>query len=323
MIAILSCVARSSNTPEVRRASQLHGLASLIVVALMLPSCSRAMDPAVLQDAQLTVRVRTALVNDPEVGVYPIEVIVRLGVVMLTGRVAAEQHVLRATELVRSVPGVRDVVSELRVDPTAGNREPSAARSDPGSAILDAELFADVDSPRPGLVAIGGSVARSLPRGGELQSALGVGPLLRLGSGQGLGVGIGFSWFGTDLKAPGSPDRSGTLEIRPVMAGLAYTARRGRSAASLSLVGGWAFNGLDTNTRSSGSVLAVDVDNSTAARAGVSVWIDLSRRTAFNTFVGYLVTRPRVTFLEAGRFETRTVPADALLVSAGLAYKLF
>ena len=323
MMAMLSRFPRGSSMPQVRRASQLHRLASLIVVALMVPACSRAMDPAVLEDAQLTVRVRTALVNDPEVGAYAIEVIVRLGVVMLTGRVATEPHVLRATELVRSVPGVREVTSALTVDPTAGTPEPSAARSDPGRAILDAELLADVDSPSPGLLAIGASVSRSLPRGDEFQSALGVGPLLRLGSGQGLGVGIGFSWFRTDLKAPGAPGRSGTLKVRPVMAGLAYTARRGRSSASLSLVGGWAFNGLDIETRSAGPVLAVDVDDSAAARAGVSVWIDLSHRTAFNTFIGYLTTRPRVTFLEDGRFESRSVPANVVLVSAGLAYKFF
>jgi len=307
----------------VRLGRQWRGLASLIVVALALPACSRALEPAVLQDAQLTVRVRTALVNDPEVGVFPIEIVVRLGMVTLTGRVATEQQVLRASELVRSVPGVRDVTSALRVDPTVGKQEPSASRAGPGGAILDGEVLPVAAGPRPGLIAIGGSAARSLPRGSELQSAVGVGPLLRLGSGEGLGVGIGFSWLSTDLEGPSSTGRSGTLKIRPVMAGLAYTVRRGRSAASVSLVGGWAFNSLDIDTRSTGSVVAVGVDNSAAARAGLSVWIDLSRRVALNTFVGYLTTRPSVTFLEAGRFDTRTMPVDVMLVSTGLAYKLF
>ena len=323
MIASVSWLARGLNVPPLWSDRQLHGLASLIVVALLAPACSRALDPAVVQDAQLTVRVRTALVNDPEIGVYPIDVSVRLGVVSLAGRVATEQQLLRVIERARSVPGVRDVTSALSVDPTVRNPGPPASRSDPGSAILEAELLTDVDSPRPSLLAIGGSVSRTLPRDGDFQSALGVGPLLRVGSEQGLGVGIGLSWFSTDLNAPGSPGRSGTLKVRPVMAGLAYTARRGRSSASLSLVGGWAFNGLDIDSNSARSVLAVDVDNSTAARAGVSVWIDLSDRAAFNTFVGYLMIRPRVTFLEAGRFESRTVRADVVLVSAGIAYKFF
>jgi hypothetical protein len=40
-------------------------------------------------------------------------------------------------------------------------------------------------------------------------------------------------------------------------------------------------------------------------------------------FAGYLITRPRATFFEEGRIDTRTVRADSALVRVGLVYKLF
>jgi hypothetical protein len=40
-------------------------------------------------------------------------------------------------------------------------------------------------------------------------------------------------------------------------------------------------------------------------------------------FAGYVVTRPSVTFFEDGQIEKRGLRANTLLVSAGVAYKLF
>lgn len=296
------------------------GLTAVIAIATLVSACSHAVQPAVLEDAQLVVRVRTALVNDPELGVYPIEITARLGEVTLTGKVARKAQQQRVIDLVSSVPGVSRVIATLDVDPTV-----DTAPSPPSSFSRDTseEKLEEADRLRPGWLAVGGSISWGLPRRDDLESSFGIGPLVRLGSGQGLGLGVGFSWFKVHVGGDGLEGRPGTLRIRPLMAGLSYTARRGRSSASLSLLGGWAINSVSLDTDEAPPTFVVSISDSLVARAGASVWVELSRRTAFNTFVGYIITRPSVTFYEAGSFETNVLPADAALISAGVVYKLF
>jgi hypothetical protein len=70
-------------------------------------------------------------------------------------------------------------------------------------------------------------------------------------------------------------------------------------------------------------VFALDVHNSLVSRPGVSLWFDVSRRTAFNLSASYVITRPQFSVLEQGRVQTRTLHADAALLSTGVVYKLF
>jgi hypothetical protein len=107
------------------------------------------------------------------------------------------------------------------------------------------------------------------------------------------------------------------------MAGLAYTLGDDRLSASLSLVGGMAFNSLSAHQRSEGPVWALDVRDSVAWRPGVSLWLDMSRRTALHLSAGYLMTRPRLTVLDNGLMETRTLRADTTILNTGMVYKLF
>ena len=69
--------------------------------------------------------------------------------------------------------------------------------------------------------------------------------------------------------------------------------------------------------------MAVEIDNSLAVRPGVSLWLDLNSRAAFNVFTGYVITRPEVTFLESGQFTRRALRADTAVFSIGLVYKVF
>ena len=60
-----------------------------------------------------------ALGNDERTRDLPIGVYPRLGIVRLNGAVRTEQQRVAAEEIVRSFPGVRSVINELRVDPKA------------------------------------------------------------------------------------------------------------------------------------------------------------------------------------------------------------
>ena len=280
------------------------------------------MNPAVLQDAQTAVRVKTALVNDTVLGVRPIEVSVATGAARLSGRVASEAERQRAADVARSVEGVRNVTLELTVEATVGqtaaplreieSRTPSRPDARAGDELKEGERR---------LLAIGLSVRQPNPVDRDLESSFSVGPLIRLGSGRGLGLGIGFGWFTADLSTGRTP--AGHMHIRPVMAGLSYTVGGERVSTSWSVVGGRAFNSLSAHGDSEGPVWALEVRDSFAWRPGMGVWFEASRRIAFNVSAQYLVTRPRVTWLDHGRTETRTVRGDATTISTGVVYKLF
>jgi hypothetical protein len=67
----------------------------------------------------------------------------------------------------------------------------------------------------------------------------------------------------------------------------------------------------------------LSISSSFAVRPGISIWFDVDRRFAVNIAASYLMTRPRVRVLADGEIRTRSLRADALLINAGLVYKLF
>lgn len=71
-----------------------------------------------IDDAGITARVKTSLLNDPLVGGIKIDVDTTNGVVTMSGLVKSKAEEARAVELARQIPGVRDVKSTLQVTPT-------------------------------------------------------------------------------------------------------------------------------------------------------------------------------------------------------------
>jgi hypothetical protein len=301
------------------RLARRAAVALLLVVAA---ACSATITPALRQDAQTAARIKTALVNDPALGVYPITVRVTGGVAELTGEVASEAQITQVVALARQVPGVGDVRPLLRVNPALTDPRALATAA---TAALPARYEEPIEpSTDNRLVAIGGSWRFSSPREAALDNGVSLGPNVRLGMGTGPGVSIGFGWFNTTLQGGSSPGQPlARLRIRPIMAGLGYTFRRDRLALSLSLVGGLAVNSLSLPERVNADAVALAIDNSFAWRPGASFWYDASDRIAFNVFTGYLVTRPTLKVLEQGETRTRPLRADTVVVSAGLVYKLF
>ncbi len=75
-----------------------------------VPAVGGAMD-----DATITARVKTVLLNDPQVAATKIDVSTTGGVVTLSGTVKSKADEARAIDVARKVTGVRDVKSTLVV----------------------------------------------------------------------------------------------------------------------------------------------------------------------------------------------------------------
>ena len=68
-----------------------------------------------MDDADITARVKTVLLNDPQVAAAKIDVSTAGGVVTLSGSVKSKADETRAIQVARTVTGVRDVKSTLFV----------------------------------------------------------------------------------------------------------------------------------------------------------------------------------------------------------------
>ena len=100
---------------------KLNGLASmLLLVVLIAPvvaaGCGKSIGETI-DDATITTRVKTALLNDPEVGGLSIDVDTFKGVVTLSGRVKSKAEEAKAIQIAQRMSGVTDVKSTLQVEP--------------------------------------------------------------------------------------------------------------------------------------------------------------------------------------------------------------
>ena len=71
----------------------------------------------VIDDATITTRVKTSLLNDPDVGGMRIDVDTFKGVVTLSGRVKTREEEAKAVALARKISGVTEVKSTLQIQP--------------------------------------------------------------------------------------------------------------------------------------------------------------------------------------------------------------
>ena len=87
-----------------------------LIAPLLLVACGKSVGDTI-DDATITTRVKTALLNDPDVGGLRIDVDTFKGVVTLSGRVKTKDEEAKATALARKISGVTDVKSTLQVQP--------------------------------------------------------------------------------------------------------------------------------------------------------------------------------------------------------------
>ena len=289
---------------------------TLLVSGIPFAGCRTAIDPVAIADAQTAVRVKTALVNDPTIGEFAIEVRVMGGVVVLSGRVRGPTDATRAIDLARAVPGVTEVRSDLRV---GGDAQAPPGPADQAAPGIDSR---EIDS-GPGLLAVGIAAGWSVPRATALKTRLAFSPLFKIGSPQGLGPAIGFDWFQADLASMDDVVPITRVHVKPIMLGVGYTLTSARFSLTPSVVGGYAFNSLTVTDIGTARGLPVEVANSLVWRAGVSAWYNMTARTAVNASAGYLKTGLRLTVLEGGQLVERRARGDTTIVHVGLVYRVF
>ncbi len=91
-------------------------LIALVVLPLTFAACGKTVGETI-DDATITARVKTALLNDSQVGWLKIDVDTTLGVVTMSGTVKSQAEAARAVQLARQASGVKDVKSTLQVTP--------------------------------------------------------------------------------------------------------------------------------------------------------------------------------------------------------------
>jgi hyperosmotically inducible protein len=87
-----------------------------VVLPLTFAACGKTIGETI-DDATITARVKTALLNDPQVGGMKIDVDTTQGVVTMSGIVKSQAEADRAVQLARQASGVKDVKSTLQVNP--------------------------------------------------------------------------------------------------------------------------------------------------------------------------------------------------------------
>ena len=83
---------------------------------LVTAGCSKSVGETI-DDATITTRVKTALLNDKDVGGLRIDVDTTLGVVSLSGVVSSQAEADMAVAVARQIGGVKDVRSTLQINP--------------------------------------------------------------------------------------------------------------------------------------------------------------------------------------------------------------
>lgn len=88
---------------------------AITLTASIFSGCAGKSSARPVDDLTITARVKTALLNDPDVVAPRIDVETVKGVVTLSGRVASKQEEQKAIQVARSIGGVVDVKSTLQI----------------------------------------------------------------------------------------------------------------------------------------------------------------------------------------------------------------
>jgi osmotically-inducible protein OsmY len=89
---------------------------ALLLAAPLTAGCGKTIGETI-DDTTITTRVKTAMLNDPQVGAMKIDVDTYKGVVTLSGRVKSEAEHDQALGIARKTSGVVEVKDALQVIP--------------------------------------------------------------------------------------------------------------------------------------------------------------------------------------------------------------
>jgi hypothetical protein len=177
-----------------------------------------------------------------------------------------------------------------------------------------------------GRVSVGASVTVNRTPDGDVASAVGFGPLVRLNPHTGWGPAGAFNWFRADLENPAGGDNDfARLRVRPLMGGVSYTVGSQPVLTSFSLVTGPSFNKAQFNgSFVAGAGETIHAGNSWALRPGVGATWTIAPRVAIVGFAGYLINRPGIVYRNRfGQEFSDRWKADSVVLSVGAVYSLF
>jgi osmotically-inducible protein OsmY len=92
-------------------------LFAIAASAVLFTACAPRAAGRSIDDVTITTRVKTVLLNSPDVPGHEIDVQTSQGVVTLSGRVRNSEEQQRALDLAQRVDGVRNVQSKLQIVP--------------------------------------------------------------------------------------------------------------------------------------------------------------------------------------------------------------
>ena len=99
---------------------KLNNLRTLVLATLiaapLATGCGKTVGETI-DDTTITTRVKTAMLNDPQVGGLRIDVDTFKGAVTLSGRVKSDAEKQQAISLARGISGVTEVKDALQVIP--------------------------------------------------------------------------------------------------------------------------------------------------------------------------------------------------------------
>jgi hyperosmotically inducible protein len=99
-----------------RRIARRTAMATALFVLVLASGCAvKNVSPDIEDDATITARVKTALLNDQQLATTRIDVTTVDGVVTLSGPLKSPTDEQRAVEIARRVAGVRDVRPAFRI----------------------------------------------------------------------------------------------------------------------------------------------------------------------------------------------------------------
>lgn len=181
-------------------------------------------------------------------------------------------------------------------------------------------------------LAVGAGVAVYQPIDDDAHRAIGPAITYRFGDPQGLRPTFGLNWYALQFDGSTGTEeaRLGRLRVRPFMGGYGYYQRRGRTALSATLVGGFALNSFDEDDRArlafarrNVTLLRISAGNSAAARLELSAWFDINDKFGLLAATGYVLARPNITIVTSEGEERRRLRADAVKFQVGLVYAIF
>ena len=100
----------------------MHKILAALLALFLLQAVSPAKDPPQITDDTIDDAVRVKLAGDKVVGVTPLQVTVKDGVVTLAGTVETKSLKGKAESVAKSVKGVKKVVNNLEIKPRTSGK---------------------------------------------------------------------------------------------------------------------------------------------------------------------------------------------------------